>query len=118
MANGLSSFLNLPSWDGHNLEVEKISRLYDTTTTTYKFWWGLSLLDVVEQGRASVSLNELIVMMLSKAYPPYKTFHFSFGLQDVLPARIDTLERIFESHLPKLCKNLEISTHLMVCHAL
>ncbi|WP_308498826.1 HNH endonuclease domain-containing protein [uncultured Anaerobiospirillum sp.] len=112
MANGLSSFLNLPSWDGHNLEVEKISRLYDTTTTTYKFWWGLSLLDVVEQGRASVSLNELIVMMLSKAYPPYKTFHFSFGLQDVLPERIDTLERIFESHLPKLCKSLEISTHL------
>lgn len=112
MANGLSSFLNLPSWDGHNLEVEKISRLYDTTTTTYKFWWGLSLLDVVEQGRASVLINELIVMMLSKAYPPYKTFHFSFGLQDVLPARIDTLERIFESHLPKLCKSLEISTHL------
>lgn len=112
MANGLSSLLNLPSWDGHNLEVEKISRLYDTTTTTYKFWWGLSLLDVVEQGRSTVSINELIVMMLSKAYPPYKTFHFSFGLQDVLPARIDTLERIFESSLPKLCKSLEISTNI------
>lgn len=39
--------MNLPDWQRHPLEVEKLSRIFDATTTTYKYWFFLSLLDLM-----------------------------------------------------------------------
>lgn len=99
---------NLPNWEGHNLEVEKIASVFKNITNSYKYWWSLALLDVIEHDRKTISVHELILIMLSKAYSPYATYHFSFGLQDMLPLRIEQLEAILLSRIKPLCNSLSI----------
>lgn len=111
MTDPINRDFNLPTWDGHNLEVEKIASVFNKTTSSYKFWWSLSILDAIEQNRSTISINELILMMLSKAYSPYATYHFFFGLQDILPSRIEELEAIYLTRLKPLCDSLSIPTN-------
>lgn len=39
--------MTLPQWPGSQLDIGKLSRIFDTTTTTYKYWFFLSLLDLI-----------------------------------------------------------------------
>ena len=72
---------------------EKLSHVFDNTTATYKFYWMLSLLDIVEQGRAhsTITFEEMVARMVSKAWQPAKIGLFDFGKCDTLCRRIDNL---------------------------
>lgn len=74
-------------------DKEKLSHIFDKTTATYKFYWMLSLLDIVQQGRSgsTISFDEMVARMMSKAWHPAKIGMFDFGKCDSLRKRIDAL---------------------------
>lgn len=74
-------------------DKEKLSHLFDNTTATYKFYWMLSLIDIVQQGRSgsTISFDEMVARMISKAWQPAKVGMFDFGKCDSLRKRIDML---------------------------
>ena len=72
-------------------DVKKLSQAFDNTTATYKFYWMLGLLDVVDTERAHqpITFTEMVTRMLGKAWLPLLQGRFSFGKCDKLLHNID-----------------------------
>lgn len=75
------------------MDVAKLEHVFDNTTSTYKFYWMLSLLDVVRECKVGkpISFTEMVARMLSKAWQPLKQGCFSFGKCDAMLKRIDAV---------------------------
>lgn len=71
-------------------DIVRLSRIFDNTTATYKYYWMLSLLDIVRRGRGHqpVSYTEMVARMVSKAWQPLMIGRFGFGKCDALLDRV------------------------------
>lgn len=77
------------------LDVAALSRLFLNTTNSYKFIFFLSYLDILKRREFKadpISFRELIVEMLANTWYPHTYFKLSFGLQDLLTAKLDSLK--------------------------
>lgn len=85
---------NLPP--ANDLDVSTFSRLLDDTTNSYKFVFFLSVLDVLNSRffkvSSPISLKELGVEMLVNAWYPHSVFRLSFGFQDMITRKLDSLQ--------------------------
>ena len=72
-------------------DVKKLSQVFDNTSATYKFYWMLGLLDVVNNERAHLPIpfTEMVARMLGKAWQPLLHGCLSFGKCDKLLHNID-----------------------------
>jgi HNH endonuclease len=84
---------NLPS--SENLDISTFSRLLDDTTNSYKFVFFISILDILSSRFFNVTLpinlNDLAIEMLVNAWYPHSVFRLSFGLQDMVTRKLDSL---------------------------
>jgi len=89
---------SLPSSD--NLNVSGLSRLFEDTTNSYKFLFFLSLLDILRRRyfdvSDSISFEDLIIEMLANAWYPHTFFKLSFGRQDKVAQKLDSLDLVIE----------------------
>ena len=85
---------NLPL--SNNLDVSTFSRLLDDTTNSYKFVFFLSILDILSSRFFKVSpsiiLKDLAVEMLVNAWYSHSVFRLSFGFQDIITRKLDSLD--------------------------
>jgi hypothetical protein len=85
---------SLPS--AENLDISTFSRLLEDTTNSYKFVFFISILDLLSSRffdlSSPIALNELAVEMLVNAWYPHSVFRLSFGLQDMVTRKLDSLE--------------------------
>lgn len=74
-------------------DTAKLEHVFDKTTSTYKYYWMLALLDIVKQGRGhqQITFTEMVARMLGKAWQPLKYGKFSFGKCDAMIKRINRL---------------------------
>lgn len=85
--------LQLPEAEG--LNIAALSRLFTKTTNSYKFVFFLSLLDILNRRKFDtiepISFQEIIIEMLVNAWYPHVFFRLSFGIQDRLAQKLDSL---------------------------
>lgn len=100
----------------YDVDPRKLSEVFDNVSSTYKFYWMLSLLDIVSEGRAhqKVTFAEMVARMISKAWTPLTRGLFSFGKCDKLSARIHQL--IFSTELHN-CDTEERVRNYIIAHA-
>jgi len=68
-----------------NLNTKLLAQIYNNTVATYKFYWFVSILDiVVKEQRRQISVWEIIVGMITEAWYPIHYFRLSFGKSDSL----------------------------------
>lgn len=83
----------LPKSD--QVDIDALSNIFAKTTTSYKYLFFLSLLEILKQRDFevlySISFQELIVEMLAYAWYPYTFFHLSFGTQDKIIQKLEAL---------------------------
>ena len=79
----------LPEHD--QLPIKHLAAVFRSTTSTYKYYWFLALLDVVSEGRTSVPLRSLYVRMVGNSWYTVNYFKLSFGAHDSLHSRIELL---------------------------
>jgi len=64
-------------------ECRLLSHVYDNTSATYKFYWFISILDIlVRENRTTLSFWEIIAGMISESWYPIHYFRISFGKTD------------------------------------
>jgi hypothetical protein len=78
--------VNLP--DNKNLTIANLAACFNNTTTPYKFYWLLSILNEVETGNLKIYKRDLYTKMISTAWYTVNYFHVSFGYQDKLQEAI------------------------------
>lgn len=83
----------------YDVDPGKLTQVFDTTTSTYKFYWLLALMDQIKLGKAyhTISFTEMVASMVGKAWNPITSGLFTFGKCDALIQRVRLL--IFKSEL-------------------
>ena len=76
--------MTLPS--SKAIDVGRLSRIYGNTVATYKFYWFVSIINLVcaNPGRRVFSFNEIIAGMIAEAWYPIHYFRLSYGKSDSL----------------------------------
>jgi transcriptional regulator with XRE-family HTH domain len=83
----------LPKSD--TVDVSTLSRLLKKTTNSYKYLFFISILDILERRQfdalSPISFREIIIEMLANAWYTHTYFKLSFGLQDKISNKLDSL---------------------------
>ena len=108
------------------IDTKGLNQIYNNTVATYKFYWFVSILDiVVKEQRRQISFWEIIVGMVAEAWYPIHYFRLSFGksdsfytqiieIQQELNIPIDAKKEIIKKtildniHLPKIKRVLNV----------
>ena len=80
------------------IDVPRLSRIYDNTVATYKFYWFISIINHVLSNpqRYTFSFYEIIAGMIAEAWYPIHYFKLSFGKSDSLEAKILDIQKILD----------------------
>ena len=77
-----------------NLPVAKLAAIFNNTTTTYKYYWFLSILEQIEIGKKEITKREIFEGMISQAWYTVNYFHISLGKQDKLQESVEDIRDI------------------------
>lgn len=80
------------------VDAGRLSRIYDNTTATYKFYWFVSIVDLIcaNPGRRCFSFDEIIAGMIAEAWYPIHYFRLSFGKLDSLESIILSIQSLLD----------------------
>lgn len=80
------------------VDVSVLSLIFDKTTNSYKYLFFLALLDILKRRHfdvfSPISFEEIIVEMLANAWYPHNYFKLSFGTQDQITSKLDSLNLV------------------------
>ncbi len=81
--------MNLPY--SENLPVSKLAASFGNTSATYKFYWLLAILELVEEGQTTIPKRQLFARMIGNAWYTVNYFHVSFGKQDLIQQAVQSI---------------------------
>jgi hypothetical protein len=70
------------------LPINTLSTCLKSKVTTYKFYWFLSLLEVVKSGKYEIDKKELFSLMIAKCWYTVNYFNLNYGHQDKLQTAV------------------------------
>jgi len=77
-----------------HIDTKILAQIYNNTVATYKFYWFVSILDiVVKEQRRQISVWKIIIGMIAEAWYPIHYFRLSFGKSDSLFDRIVAIQQ-------------------------
>ena len=76
----------------NHLPVHYLASCFNNTSATYKYYWFLSIIQSLENGKLKISKNELFARMISNAWFTVNYYHISFGKQDKLQSAIEMIK--------------------------
>ncbi|WP_286911873.1 HNH endonuclease domain-containing protein [Flavobacterium sp. UBA4197] len=74
-----------------SLNIAPLASAFNSTSATYKFYWLLSIIESVEEGKSNIEKRELFAKMLANSWYTVNYFHISFGNQDLIQQAIKTI---------------------------
>jgi 5-methylcytosine-specific restriction endonuclease McrA len=80
--------------ESKELPVNLLAACFNNTTATYKFYWLLSIIQTMEQGKTNISKKELFAGLISNAWHTINYFNVSFGKQDLIQDAIHSIKVI------------------------
>jgi hypothetical protein len=84
--------MNLPL--SENISINKLASVFSSTSSTYKFYWFLSMLELVEEGSTMIPKRKLFARMISNSWYTVNYFHVSFGKQDLIQDAVRSIQKI------------------------
>ena len=75
------------------LDIVAFSRLFDNTTTSYKFLWMLGILEITEESEDELRIptRRIVTHMLELARQPIGVFRLFFGTEDKMHECLETI---------------------------
>jgi 5-methylcytosine-specific restriction endonuclease McrA len=83
-------FMQLP-YNNNNLPVQKLASVFGSTVATYKFYWLISIIELVEEGNIEIQKRKIFSRMISNSWYTINYFKISFGKQDNLQIAVETI---------------------------
>jgi hypothetical protein len=74
--------MNLPFSD--NIPTNKLASSFANTSATYKFYWLIAIVELVEKGQTNIKKRDVFSRMISNSWYTINYFHVSFGKQDII----------------------------------
>jgi hypothetical protein len=74
-----------------HLNIENLTSVFNSTTASYKFYWLISIIELVEQGKFEISKSTIFSRMISNSWFTINYFKVSFGNSDQLQRIVSEL---------------------------
>ena len=85
--------MQIPQQD--TLSTNRLSRVFNNTVATYKFYWFISILDIhMNTGAMRISVWDIVIAMISNAWYPIHYFRLSFGKSDSMYVAIKVIQEL------------------------
>lgn len=84
--------MNLPL--SESLPINKLVSVFASTSATYKFYWFLAILELMEEGNTTIPKRKIFSRMISNSWYTVNYFHVSFGKQDQIQEAVRTILKI------------------------
>lgn len=84
--------MHLPS--STNLPVNKLAAVFKNTSATYKFYWFIAIIELVEEGHTLIPKQKLFSRMISNSWYTLNYFHISFGQFDNLQKAVKSIIKL------------------------
>lgn len=84
--------MQLPFSD--DLEIGRLSRIFDNTSECYKFFWFQALISKVQEGKEVITYGELIDEMIANAWYMVTEYHLNLGPKDTLERLVRYIKEI------------------------
>ncbi len=84
--------MNLPY--SQFLSIQKLASVFNSTSATYKFYWLIALIELVEEGNIEISKRKIFSRMISTSWYTINYFHISFGKQDNLQIAVEKILKV------------------------
>lgn len=81
--------MNLPI--SNNLPINKLSSVFGSASATYKFYWFIAIIELVEEGNIEIQKRKIFSRMISNSWYTINYFHISFGKQDNLQIAVEKI---------------------------
>jgi hypothetical protein len=92
------------------LPIEKIAAVFNNSSASYKYYWLLAIIELVEENHLIIPKKRLFAKMISNSWYTINYFHISFGKQDNLQIAVETI--LNEEGLTLDEKRANIELHL------
>ncbi len=79
--------MNLPN--SKFLPIQKLASIFNTSSATYKYYWLLAIIELVEENNIYIPKRKLFAKMISNSWYTINYFHISFGKQDNLQNAVE-----------------------------
>ena len=79
-----------------DINIGVLENVFQHKSTSYKYYWALSLLDLVKNGRSKCSINEVVIGMMLRAWEMAIVENRSIGGQDRLYERIREINDVLK----------------------
>lgn len=86
--------IKLPLPVQKELPLYKLAACFNNRSATYKYYWLLSILEAIENGKLVIPKLDLFARMISNAWYTVNYFHVSFGKQDLIQRAIKGINEI------------------------
>jgi hypothetical protein len=84
--------MNLPI--SQHLQIDKLSSVFSSTSATYKFYWFLAILELVEKDIFYIEKRKIFSRMISNSWYTVNYFQVSFGKQDLIQDAVKAVMKI------------------------
>lgn len=81
--------MNLPT--SNDLPINKLASVFGSTSATYKFYWLIALIELVEEENIEIPKRKIFARMISNSWYTINYFHISFGKQDNLQIAVERI---------------------------
>lgn len=81
--------------DNQKLPINLLAGVFNKTTATYKFYWFISLLEILNEKRDNrIYFKDILARMICNSWYPINYFKISFGFFDMFDNNIKEIQRI------------------------
>lgn len=84
--------MNLPQ--SESLPINKLASVFGSKSATYKFYWLIALIELVEEGNIEIPKKKIFARMISNSWYTINYFHISFGKQDKFQTAVETILQV------------------------
>jgi hypothetical protein len=77
-----------------NLPVNKLASVFGSTSATYKYYWLLAIIELVEEGHTVIPKKKIFSRMISNSWYTINYFHISFGKQDKFQVAVESILKV------------------------
>ncbi len=80
--------------DNNSIDINSLSHIFLNTSATYKFYWFISLLQLLQKGRhQKIMVYDIVVRMVANAWIPLIFHNLDYGRIDSLKAIVANIQR-------------------------
>ena len=81
----------------NDISVGILSSIFNDTTNSYKYYWFLSILDILQTGVVNeIRIDDLCVKMIESVWYPLNFFKLSFGSLDSFKKIADSINSFID----------------------